>query len=214
MATALEIDFSAFTQAAQQYGSRVWISRAVQCFLRDFMVETDWIEPSATADVSLYAAALGHHLAAGTLPVKQKTAEEIAADAEAARLAEARRNMGVVKYEDRPVRKLTDEAVQRDPIAEHNTATDAAFARKQNPELARREQRDQLAERMNPGQGIPGLVDESFSGNTVYTSGRVNHYKTQQAVDAAKQRNIQAKARFDEQQAAAAQAAANSRKGI
>lgn len=209
--TSYRIDKEGFETAAAAY-PEVYADRSAHVAVRRYLVENNFLNPGDTADAQVYAMALGMMKANGALPQRVKTAEETAAEAQAAAELEARRNAGVIRYEDKPARKMTDEYVNRDPIAERNAAADAALQAKQNPMLTRREQMDNLLARMDPAN-IPGLVDESFAGCSVYTNGRVNHYKTQQAQEVAKQRNAEVRARYAEQQAAA-EVAASQKKGI
>ncbi|MFZ0885775.1 MAG: hypothetical protein WAN14_20400 [Candidatus Acidiferrales bacterium] len=209
--TSYRIDKEGFETAAAAY-PEVYANRDAHIAVRRYLVENNFLNPGDTADAQVYAMALGMMKANGALPQRVKTAEETAAEAQAAAELEARRNAGVIRYEDKPARKMTDEYVNRDPVAERNAAADAALQAKQNPMLTRREQMDSLLARMDPAN-IPGLVDESFAGCSVYTNGRVNHYKTQQAQEVAKQTNAEVRARYAEQQAAA-QVAASQKKGI
>jgi hypothetical protein len=173
MPTTLEADVAGFVQAAKPHGDKVWVSRATQIFVREFMVRNDWIAPQqSVVDSYLYAAALDYLIPTGTLPVKVKTAEEIAAEQRAAEQLAARKKMGVVNYEEKPVRKLAVEQLAVNRAAEHNAQVDErmnSLNRAQN-------QREAMGARINMGEAIPGLKDER---EQVYTSnGLVNHYRT------------------------------------
>lgn len=205
-------DWNNFCEATKRFPEgTVGISREIQVRLRDWAVESGLIAPGVVGPVDFYAAVMAQFLGAGCNLQREKTAEEIAAEAQAAADLEARRNAGVIKYEDKPYKKLTDQFVNRDPVAEHNARMDDAFARKQNPELARREQHAQLADRF-PAEATPGLVDESWSANEVYVGGHVARFASSQAVEKAKAHNLRVRTEYAERQAAAQAAAANQTK--
>jgi hypothetical protein len=216
MPTNLEIDVANFTAAARPYGDKVWISRQTQVFVREWMVENEWIQPGQTPDTSVYAAAFNFLIAAGTLPQKQKTAEEIVAEAEAEKLQEAKRKMGVMfsDYEDeiqeRPTRKIADELINTDRRKVHNDSVD----RKMQHVSDAQERHAAIDSRMQLGEAIPGLVDESWSANEVYVGGRVARYATSQAVEKAKANNVRVRAEYAAKQSQAVTAAANQKRGI
>jgi hypothetical protein len=213
--SAIEVDISHFRTAATNFGDKVWLSRPSHTAIREFIVANEWGEPGNIFLPELYSAAIGEMIRLGTLPQRVRTAAELEAEAAAAAELEARKKAGVMFSDSepaKPFRKIAD-VFARDLVAEHNARTDAAFQAKQNPELARREQRAQLAERFT-SDAIPGLVDDSFSANEVYVGGRVARYRTQQAVEAARNHNEEVRAKFAEQQAAAAEAAKSKNKGL
>lgn len=197
MAT-LQADIANFTAAAAPYGSSVWVSRETFVFVREWLVANDWIQPGTNPDVSIYTAALGELVRQGTLPKPVKTAEEL-------QLEEDRKNMGVIYRKDevdKPSRKL-DVYASRDKLAEHNAAADAALEARRNPAATRREQMDNLIARMDTGEAIPGLVDESEAGCGVYVGGRLARYATSQAVEKAKAHNARVRSEYAQRQAAA-----------
>lgn len=213
-------DWNNFCTAASQsqFGGKVGISRAIQVRLRDWAVENGILQAGQVAPVEAYAAFIGQFLAANVSLEKEKSAEEIAQEAADAKLAEDRRNAGRLFTKDEatnPVRDLTAEYVKRDPIVEHNTAQEARLNAARNPVAERMQQMENVVARMSP-TAIPGTVDESYGANVVtMSSGKISHYQTQLAIAAAKEKNVQARAKFAEQQAqAAAQAAANPKQGI
>lgn len=212
--TSHQIDKEGFETAAAAY-PEVYANRDAHVAVRKFLVENNFLNPGDTADAQVYAMALGMMKANGALPQRVKTAEEIAAEAAEAKLAEDRRNAGRLFSKDdevRPTRKIGDYA-DRDSLRDHNAAVDAALAKKQNPVAERMAQMEGLLARMSPA-AIPGLVDESYSANVVtMASGRISHYQTQLAIAAAKEKNIQARAKFAEAEAAR-EAAANTGRGI
>ncbi|MFZ0581950.1 MAG: hypothetical protein WAN72_11780 [Candidatus Acidiferrales bacterium] len=213
--TPYQIDKEGFETAAAGY-PELYPNRDAHIAVRRYLVENNFLNPGDTADAQVYAMALGMMKANGTLPQRVKTAEEIASEAQAAADLEARRNMGVMYKKDEPDKPthVINEFAERDALKEHNDQVDAAFARKRNPVAERMQQMENLLARTDTTQQIPGLKDESWSGNEVYIGGRVAHYKTQCAVAAAKEHNVQARAKYAEQKAAATEAAATQKRGI
>lgn len=217
-------DFDNFTAAANQpqFGGKVSVSREVQVKLRDWAVANGVLQPAQAAPVEAYVAIIAQFIGAGVSLERTQTAEEIAQAEADAKIAEDRRKAGVVwRDSDAPnaVRKLDEFARRRDVVGDHNSEVDRALQVKQNPRLARQEQTDALLDRMNPGRlenkDIPGLVPEDKTSNTVYRLGRVSYTETENAVAAAKQKNIQTRAAWEAGREAreAAQTAA-SRRGI
>jgi hypothetical protein len=211
MPTNLEIDVANFTAAARPYGDKVWISRQTQVFVREWMVENEWIQPGQTPDTSVYAAAFNFLIAAGTLPQKQKTAEEIAAEEKAAADLEARRRMGVMFPKDEqaaPARKLTDELINTDRFQQHNAAVDKKLNRvSDNQEL-----HEAMDARMQVGAAIPGLKDER---EQVYAAnGMINHYRTGLVQEQNREHNQRLRAAYASRRAADAAEENSTKKGI
>jgi hypothetical protein len=207
MTTALEQDVSFFKQAASGYPN-IWVSRETHVACRAYLVANDFIEPGATADATVYGLAIAAMIANGTLPQRVKTAEELAAEAAAAKLAEDKRNMGVVRYEDKPVRKLTDEVLNApDRREQHNAAVDRQLNRI-SPE---QDFREALDARMQVGAAIPGLKDER---EQVYAAnGMINHYRTGLVQQQNREHNTRLREAFARRQAEDA-AEANSKRGL
>jgi len=212
----LDVDMEIFTQAAQPYGEQVFPSLENRNIARRFMVANSWIEPGKTPDVSVYTAALGELLRQGTQLSRQKTAEEIATEAQAAADLEARKKFGVMfSREDdevRPSRKLADEIfnVDNDPMKKHNDYVDRRLNRARPEE----EYRDALEARMKvPAADCPGLKDEN---ETVYAgmNSRISHYQTQIVRQKNREHNQRVRAEYAQRQAAEAEAKSNTKKGL
>lgn len=212
-------DFANFVQAAQQEGFRGKVSPdpEIRARLRDWAVESGLLKPGDVAPAEAYAAFMGQFLAANVSLQRTKTQTELDAEAAGAKLAEDRRKAGRLFGPDddnevRPTHKINEYA-DRDALRDHNAAVDAALMKKQNPVAERMERMEGILARMTPAN-IPGLVDESYSANVVtMASGRISHYQTQLAIAAAKEKNVQARAKFAEAARAAA-ADANSKRGL
>ena len=84
-------DWNNFCEATKRFPEgTVGISREIQVRLRDWAVESGLIAPGVVGPVDFYAAVMAQFLGAGCNLQREKTAEEIAAEAAEAKLAEDR----------------------------------------------------------------------------------------------------------------------------
>ena len=211
--TPYQVDKEGFETAAAGY-PELYPNRDAHIAVRRYLVENNFLNPGDTADAQVYAMALGMMKANGTLPQRVKTAEEIAAEAQAAADLEARRNMGVVFRKNEPDKPthVIDEFANRDALK--NTTIKLTPHSPETESRGRAYAADGKSPRAHRyHQQIPGLKDESWSGNEVYIGGRVADYKTQCAVAAAKEHNAQVRAKYAEQQSCRHRSRSNSEEG-